>query len=186
MDQYNIKYKKYLAKYLAEKNKVGGNKNNNHSKGLMVLAPMGSGKSYWIRKLPDDEKEKWLDGDELLEKLKIKNKNYYWYTEGKEKERNDILDAFQKYLSEGFHILYSGNPEIIPTDVLVIPNRATRENRLKCRGLKGEFVPTPEQFNREQLVYEKLATKIPYVINGDMPDYKVMNAILLNIHQTKI
>lgn len=56
-------------------------------KGRMIMAPMGSGKSYYIKNcIPESYKDVVLDGDELLKGLQIKNRNDFWYDETKEKE----------------------------------------------------------------------------------------------------
>jgi hypothetical protein len=166
---------KYYEAYINYKNRYLSLKQAGGDRGLMIQAPMGTGKSYYIKnRVPGEHKNKILDGDELLKKLNIKNRNYFWYDESREKERQKIIDAFDDYLNRGYFILYSGHPILIKTDVLVIPDKKTRWDRLQKR---DDFKPTKEQFDREQEAYEEARDKIPFVINGDIPSF----SILLNI-----
>lgn len=137
----------------------------NMSRGKIIQAPCGSGKSTWINKLNDDEKTYWIDGDSLLEEKNVKNRNYFWYTQDKIRERADIMRAFEKVLITGANILYSGNPLLIPTDLVIIPPSDARLQRL--HGRKG-FCPSSEQFKMEEDAYEK-AAKSTKTIYGDIP-----------------
>jgi hypothetical protein len=169
-----LKYSKYKAKYLELKDKMkqrGGTR-----KGLIVQAPMGSGKSYYIQnRVPEQYRDQVLDGDALLESLQIKNRNFYWYDSTKEAERQLILKAFQNALNENSSIiLYSGSPTLIPTDVLVLPDSKIRWERLQSR---SDFRPSRKQFDREQRAYEEARGSVPIVFNSDLPDFEVLRAI---------
>src|SRR5438309_442023 len=100
--------------------------------GFMIQAPMGSGKTTFITQLKNTP-HTILDGDEILQKLHIKNKNDYWYEEEYEQERQDILNAFDYYLQLGCWIFYSGNPFIIKTDLIILPDQELRWKRLQNR-----------------------------------------------------
>ena len=141
-------------------------------KGLMIMAPMGTGKSYWINHLPYEEKDNWLDGDTLLRKHHIKNRNYFWYSDRYKKEQLIIIKLFNEYLAKGYNILYSGNPLIIPTDILIIPDNKIRYNRLLQRKKNGDYCPSKKQFDIEETAYG-LASKLDnqYTIYGDIPRY---------------
>ena len=120
-------------------------------RGLMIQAPMGTGKSYWIKnKVPTNKQDIFLDGDELLARLQIKNRNYFWYSEDHTKEQNTITDTFRTYLNNGYCILYSGNPLIMNTDVIVYPDPIERKKRVSD---PNRFNPTTEQFNKEEAAY---------------------------------
>src|SRR5687767_10332104 len=86
--------------------------------GLMVQAPCGSGKSFWISQY-DPAGIIWLDGDQILLDHHIKNRNYFWYDVEYELERGVITSLFDWYLQQGYNILYSGNPLVLRTDVIV-------------------------------------------------------------------
>ena len=133
--------------------------------GLMILAPMGSGKSTWISTLSSLQKALFLDGDELLNRYNIPNKNYYWYPDGeiavrvdKAAERQVISNLFNQFLQAGYNILYSGNPEIMPYDLLVMIDSDIRWRQVSSR--KG-FNPTRQQFDRENKAYTTEAAKNP-------------------------
>lgn len=131
----------------------------------MVLAPMGSGKSTYIKNLGHS---KILDGDTVLENEKIPNKNYYWYptthmgsrTEVNEQERYNIFITFEKYLQSGYTILYSGNPLIMPFDYLVAIDPEIRWTQLLERAKRGEWSPSTLQFDREENAYREAMSKV--------------------------
>lgn len=178
---YLKKYSKYKTKYASLKMDIrdthkGGSRNKR--RGLMIQAPMGSGKSYFMKnmaKLYPDDLPNIVDGDVLLDQHGIKNRNYFWYTPDKKAERKAILDVFAKTLESGVSILYSGSPTYIKTDILVVPDRNVRWKRLQGR---DDFKPTREQFDREQNTYDDARSKIPIVFNSDIPPYPIIRAIL--------
>lgn len=180
-DNLEYRYLKYKYKYHKLRNEMNASHNNvNQSggslKGLMVQAPMGSGKSYYLKnRVPEDSLDRILDGDVLLEEKKIKNRNFFWYDSNKVAERKKIIDAFDAELRKGKIILYSGNPALITTDILVLPNSDTRWDRLQSR---SDFKPSKEQFDREQKAYEAARDMIPVVFNSDLPDFSVLLALL--------
>lgn len=149
------------------------------SRGLIIQAPTGSGKSHFINNLPPRERHRYVDGDTLLENKGIKNRNYFWYNHKNSEERAAILHAFKEETAKGINILYSGNPLIIPTDILIIPPVELRWSCLQRRASRGEWIPSTEQFNREQRIYEHAAAagQIPIVFNTVIPNHLVFNCL---------
>lgn len=156
-------------------------------RGLMIQAPMGTGKSHYIKnKVPTNKQNIFLDGDELLTSLHIKNRNYFWYSSDRTKEQNDIIDTFRSYLNDGYFILYSGNPLIMDTDVIVYPDPIERKKRVSD---PNRFNPSTEQFDREEKAYISAIEKIkqdntnrPTVIKGDIPDVEVLEKTRDNMY----
>lgn len=126
------------------------------------MAPCGAGKTTLVQNLSDEQKKEILDGDQLLDDARVKNRNYFWYPTTPEQyqgERSAIVSIFESYLSRGLHVLYSGNPLLMHTDLLVIPDKNERWRRLQKRGKEGGFCPTLERFVEEQDAYENAASK---------------------------
>ena len=143
--------------------------------GLMIQAPVGSGKSYYINHyIPSNYKDIVLDGDDLLRSLNIKNRHYFWYTEGKEQEQKKIINTFNNYLKKGYIIFYSGNPVLIKTDILIIPDKNKRWNQLHQR---NEYIPPNELFFKEQYTYETEAINVPFCVNGDIPSFDLIQSM---------
>lgn len=171
--QNKDKYK--MIKTHQNASNLNSNHNADQNTGLMVMAPMGTGKSYYINNLvPPHKQNAVIDGDVLLEKHNVKNRNYYWYDDTKHKEREAILKVFEQELSKGKIILYSGNPQYIKTDVLVVPNKNVRWDRLQSR---DDYKPSRMQFDREQLTYEQCREVIPIIFNSDIPQYEILESI---------
>lgn len=144
-------------------------------RGFMIQCPMGSGKSFWCKNnVPDHYKFLVYDGDELLRKLNIQNKNDFWYDETKSEERQLIIDAFNVYLNKGYWIFYSGNPKYINTDMIILPDLGKRWIRLQGR---DGYKPTHDKVMREQLVYKNASHLCTYFINGDIPPFDVLHTI---------
>ncbi len=125
--------------------------------GKLIFSPCGSGKSYFINS--SHNCFKILDGDLILEKCQIKNRNYFWY-EDKTEEQEAIKQALQIELDKGFHVLYSGNPLIWKPDFMVIIDSTLRYDRIMNR--EG-FRPTKEQFLREAQAYSDVSKSIKTV-----------------------
>lgn len=187
----NTKYKENKTNYIKLKNQTSTSFEKNQIKrGLLIQAPMGTGKSYWIKNLvPENKKDIFLDGDELLDKLGIKNRNYFWYDSKSQLERQTIINAFEKYLANGYFILYSGNPNLMQTDVIIHIDPVERKKRVSD---PGRFNPSDEQFNREESAYieaientksdsSKTANesndKNIIVIEGDIPDVSILEKL---------
>ena len=147
------------------------------TKGYLILAPCGAGKSTWISNLSLQEKKKWLDGDDLLVTCGVKNRNYFWYTKECQLERNQINEIFNTYLNQGFHILYSGNPKYMTADLLIIPDDAVRWERLLKRSANGGYMPDHSRFNEESDIYRTYTTSIP-TFEGDIPSLEIIIAML--------
>ena len=163
----------------------GGGHNPTSKRGLMVQAPMGTGKSWYLKnRVPLEYSDLVVDGDDLLEKRGVKNRNYFWYDPTKSAERDAILKVFREALANGKIILYSGSPTLIPTDVLVVPDAEVRWERLTNR---SDFRPKREQFEREQREYEeakaeakaeaKNSDKITHVFD-EIPDVEALLKIM--------
>lgn len=131
-------------------------------RGMFIQAPCGSGKSTWIQSLNQKEREQWLDGDDILAREGIKNKNYFWYCPEKTiSEREKIRITFEKYLKQGYNILYSGHPDLLPTDRLIIPETNQRWQWLQERRKAGGWSPSYEQFMNEEGVYRRASKYYP-------------------------
>lgn len=135
------------------------------NRGKLIQAPCGSGKSRWIREM---EPSTYLDGDVILEKAGIKNRNIYWYSGVYAKEREAIWQELDKWLNMGYSILYSGNPNLLPTDLLVIPETEQRWNWLQQRKLEGGWAPSSEQFMKEEKAYRMASKNIPTIGGFDL------------------
>ena len=132
-------------------------------RGDRLLAPMGAGKTTYCVK----HMKQWLDGDIVLAMANIENKNYFWYDDIYFIERWRIIEEFCKRQDDGFNIMYSGNPQYMQADYILIPNPIERWKRLKNRKTKGGFCPTVERFNEEELVYR--GTHLGKNSNNDPP-----------------
>jgi hypothetical protein len=134
---------------------------------------MGCGKTFYINHL-DHTKYTLLDGDVILEKHRVPNKNMYWYDDKYHAERDKILDVFNYYINLGCWIFYSGNPHYIKTDIIVLPDTVKRWQQLQNR---SGYKPTRERFDLEQHVYANAQHLTTIYINGDIPPYKMLEAI---------
>lgn len=153
---------------------------NTPTKGILILAPMGSGKTYYIKNKIPVSTHHFLDGDELLLSLNIKNRNYFWYDYTKKEERQKIIEAFDEYLNKGYNIFYSGNPKLMKTDIIILPDKIVRWNNLQTR--EG-FQPTKYEFNREQTSFESFINdpNNAIIIQGDIPPYEILNEGIKNL-----
>lgn len=140
-------------------------------RGLLIFAPMGSGKTTFIDHIDENY---LLDGDVLLKTMGIKNRNDYWYIEKYNLERQAIIDTFIYYLNLGYWIFYSGNPSIMHPDIIILPDKKERWNRLKNR---TGYRPTQEKFMLEQRVYEDASKHAYFYINGDIPSLAMFQCI---------
>lgn len=165
----------------------------NNKRGHLIQAPCGSGKSTWIQTLSPQQRQVkyydvdkqiivrsgpehvFLDGDEVLTNEGVKNRNYFWYQDGREaqKAQNSIRNVFGVYLSRGYNILYSGNPYLLETDVLVIPETTTRWQQLEKRHAEGGFGSSPDKFKLEEETYRKYASEHP-----EIPVFTSFDALL--------
>ena len=140
-----------------------GNKSSNMKeltvkRGKLIQAPTGSGKTTWRDNLVSSHYHNYLDGDRLLLSAGVKNRHYFWYNQGCEKEREAIQEIFEQSLNQGKNILYSGHPDLLPTDVLVIIPKEKRWKNLKKR---DGYIPTKERFEEEEMVYQEASKRFP-------------------------
>ena len=84
------------------------------------------------------------------------------------------LDVFNYYINLGCWIFYSGNPHYIKTDIIVLPDTVKRWQQLQNR---SGYKPTRERFDLEQHVYANAQHLTTIYINGDIPPYKMLEAI---------
>lgn len=102
-----------------------------HKKGFFVMAPSGSGKTWFI----EHQKEKhWMDGDSLWETCNAHPKGEWWL-EPVEKineidQRSDVITVQAKNL--GFWILGASNWWLQP-DAIVLPNWNTHQRWIRER-----------------------------------------------------
>lgn len=141
--------------------------------GFMIQCPMGTGKTHWLNQLTKTQHTLW-DGDELLKKHGVKNKNDYWYDENNEEEQFAILNVFDQYLNLGHWIFYSGNPFLIQTDLIILPDEPLRWQQLQQR--EG-YRPSFNKFRREQRVYQKAYKECKIFIHGNIPSYDFLVSI---------
>lgn len=101
-----------------------------HKKGFFILAPSGSGKTYFI----DRQKEKnWLDGDSLWEATNAHPKGEWWLDVDSIDEidqRSDIIT--QQAKNQGFWIIGASNNWLKP-DAIVLPNWNTHKKYILSR-----------------------------------------------------
>ena len=102
-----------------------------HPKGLFILAPSGSGKSYFINNQTDKD---WMDGDYLWPATNADLSTDDWaYETGSVHEinrRSDVMTYQAKKL--GFWIIGSSNESLKP-DAIVIPPIETHLEYIKKR-----------------------------------------------------
>ncbi len=108
---------KVIQKYLIEY-KV-------HKKGLFILAPSGSGKTYFVK---HQEEKNWIDGDELWNAAGAHPEGAWW-TQGLEMiewvdQRSDVITA--EAIKLGLWIIGASNYWLIPNAV-VIPDWETHK-----------------------------------------------------------
>jgi len=108
-------------------------KNITHKRGFFILAPSGSGKTYFI----NHQKEKhWIDGDELWEVGNAHPKGAWWLesldTITEIDQKSDVITMQAKKL--GFWILGASNNWLKP-DAIVLPHWSTHKKYIKDREL---------------------------------------------------
>ncbi len=105
--------------------------NITHDKGLFVLAPSGSGKTYFVK---HQIKKDWVDGD-LIWSAAGAHPEGEWWTQGLEMIRtvDRRSDAVTKIAKEkGFWILGASNFDLVP-DAIVIPPEETLREYIRAR-----------------------------------------------------
>lgn len=116
-------YEKFAKKYIT------------HRVGYFIMAPSGSGKTYFI----NNQKEKhWIDGDTLWEATGAAPKGEWWL-ESIEKineidQRSDVITMQAKKL--GFWIIGASNYWLIP-DASVLPPWETHKKYIASRENKN-------------------------------------------------
>lgn len=94
-----------------------------HSKGFFILAPSGSGKTYFIEKQKDKH---WMDGDSLWETTNAHPSGFWWLGNDIDEidQRSDIITIQAKKL--GFWIIGASNNFLRP-DAIVLPHWSTHK-----------------------------------------------------------
>lgn len=95
-------------------------KYNRHKKGLFVLAPSGTGKTYLVKNQKEND---WIDGDDLWIATGAQPKDDWW-NQGldvifKVDQRCDIITSQAREM--GFWIIGASNYWLIP-DAIVLPD----------------------------------------------------------------
>lgn len=112
-------YKKFLKEYVV------------HKKGLFIVAPSGSGKTYYVKQQTE---KNWIDGDNVWKATGAHPKHAWW-----KEPLNTILEIDQKsdvITSEckklGLWILGASNFWLVP-DAIVIPQWNTQKEYILKR-----------------------------------------------------
>jgi hypothetical protein len=97
-----------------------------HERGLFILAPSGSGKTYFVK---HHSQKDWIDGDELWNAAGAHPKGAWW-TQGLEiiewvDQRSDVITQEAKKL--GLWVIGASNYWLVP-DAVVIPPWETHKN----------------------------------------------------------
>lgn len=102
-----------------------------HARGFFVVAPSGSGKTYFVERQPAPD---WIDGDELwiaagAQPLRA------WWSEDMETilaidQRSDVITAQARRL--GLWIIGASNYWLVP-DAIVLPDWATHQAYIRAR-----------------------------------------------------
>lgn len=148
-------------------------------RGYLIQAPSGSGKSQWLQEqdlLTSTDQvlgSMFFDGDKILARHGTKNRNYFWYQEGHDQEREAIRCVFEEYLKEGHHILYSGHPDLLPTNILILLPSERRWQQLEKRRRVGGWAPSYEKFLHEEETYRKYQMEHP-----EIPTFTSFEALL--------
>lgn len=104
-----------------------------HSKGLFILAPSGSGKTYFIERQEDRH---WIDGDSLWEATNAHPSGFWWLGDNIDEidQRSDIITIQAKKL--GFWIIGASNNFLKP-DAIVLPHWSTHKRYIIQRESKS-------------------------------------------------
>ncbi|MCR4312184.1 MAG: ATP-binding protein [Candidatus Uhrbacteria bacterium] len=102
-----------------------------HDKGLFILAPSGSGKTYFVK---NQAEKHWIDGDQLWNAAGAHPEGPWW-TESLEiinevDRRSDVVTRAAK--AKGLWILGASNFDL-PPDAIVIPPEATLREYIHIR-----------------------------------------------------
>lgn len=102
-----------------------------HRKGLFILAPSGSGKTYFCQ---NQKEAHWIDGDDLWMKSKAHPEDAWWLEPleviNRIDQRSDVVTMEAK--SQGFWILGASNYWLKP-DAIVIPEWETHKQYIEER-----------------------------------------------------
>ncbi len=102
-----------------------------HKKGLFIMAPSGSGKTYYINSQKDKH---WIDGDNLWKSAHAHPKDGWWLQDdefmNEIDRRSDLITEQAKRL--GFWIMGASNFWLKP-DAIVIPDWSTHKKYIEQR-----------------------------------------------------
>ena len=151
-------------------------------KGILVLIPTGSNKTYFHKQLSKENKKYWIDGEKLLKKAGIKNKLQYWYDDEYEEIINKIKKIFNQINKKGINIFFSGNPLKLNPELIIFTDMTDRWNTHKRNKLESKWSPSEGLFTLENQSYVEAIQKTPIVINGDIPNIKTLKSLKLHIN----
>jgi hypothetical protein len=102
-----------------------------HKKGFFILAPSGSGKTYFVR---NQAKKDWIDGDDLWLATGAQPKNEWW-AEGLEvinevEQKCDVVT--KEAIKNGLWIIGASNYWLMP-NVIVLPDWKVNKQYIKHR-----------------------------------------------------
>jgi hypothetical protein len=102
-----------------------------HKKGLYILAPSGSGTTYFVHAQTD---KNWLDGDVLWMSAHAHPEGPWWRKRGSEflqiMRRSDVLTY--EAIKQGFWVVGSSNYDLVP-DAIVLPDLETHKRYIHTR-----------------------------------------------------
>jgi|SRR3989344_2889982 len=112
-------YKQFTSKYIT------------HKKGFFILAPSGSGKTYFIER---QKQMHWFDGDTLWELTNAHPAGFWWLEGGKTIHeidvRSDVITMQAKKL--GLWLIGASNSDLEP-DAIVLPHWSTHKRYITNR-----------------------------------------------------
>ena len=108
-----------------------GEKYKQHEKGFFILAPSGSGKTYYCQ---HQQEPHWIDGDELWMGAKAHPQGAWWLEPleviNRVDQRSDVITMEAKHA--GFWIMGASNYWLKP-DAIVIPDWETHKDFIATR-----------------------------------------------------
>ena len=116
-----------------------GDEYNTHAKGLFILAPSASGKTYYIE---NQTQKDWIDGDYLwsITNADLSSDDWEYDTEAVKEinRRSDVITYQAKKL--GFWIIGSSNDSLKPDAIVLLPVKKHMEyvdKRMESQNFNG-------------------------------------------------
>jgi hypothetical protein len=142
-----------------------------HSSGYFILAPSGTGKTYFV----NNQKEKhWIDGDILWEATNA-HPNRAWWTEGVDTifevdQRSDVITSQAKKL--GLWVLGASNFWLKP-DAIVLPDLRVQKNYILKRE-KTNYDGGAKSNDLQQVKNHRLWIKNKWLKKEKVPCFKTI------------